>query len=135
MNHLIEGHLEAPTQNSNSSFAQPWNICRFSILSWIEEQSVLFLILNFNQRQIRFNFHFGRDSHDDDNDDQCNDAKLAFKITEVFNLFRFLNAREFMHLMGLPHDFEIGNVTQLNHIAQNVSQSYQPKWKSVISTT
>ena len=26
-----------------------------------------------------------------------------------------------MHLMGLPHDFEIGNVNQLNHIAQNVS--------------
>jgi len=33
---------------------------------------------------------------------------------------RFLNAREFMHLMGLPHDFEIDDVKNLNHIAQNV---------------
>merc|ERR1711974_407395 len=33
---------------------------------------------------------------------------------------RFLNAREFMHLMGLPHDFEIGHINQINHIAQNV---------------
>ena len=33
---------------------------------------------------------------------------------------RFLNAREFMHLMGLPYDFEISDVKNLNHIAQNV---------------
>ena len=33
---------------------------------------------------------------------------------------RFLNAREFMHLMGLPYDFEIDDVKNLNHIAQNV---------------
>ena len=33
---------------------------------------------------------------------------------------RFLNAREFAHLMGLPHDFEIDREKSLNHIAQNV---------------
>ena len=33
---------------------------------------------------------------------------------------RFLSAREFMHLMGLPHDFEIDDERSLNHIAQNV---------------
>ena len=33
---------------------------------------------------------------------------------------RFLNAREFMHLMGLPYDFEIDDVKNLIHIAQNV---------------
>ena len=33
---------------------------------------------------------------------------------------RFLSAREFMHLMGLPHDFEIEDERSLNHIAQNV---------------
>ena len=31
---------------------------------------------------------------------------------------RFLNIREMMHLMGLPHDFEIDNVKNFNHIAQ-----------------
>jgi site-specific DNA-cytosine methylase len=33
---------------------------------------------------------------------------------------RGLNMREIMHLMGLPHDFEITNVNHYNHIAQNV---------------
>ena len=33
---------------------------------------------------------------------------------------RFLNAREFAHLMGLPHDFEIDGKKSVNHIAQNV---------------
>jgi len=33
---------------------------------------------------------------------------------------RFLNAREFMHLMGLPHDFQLASGNNLNHIAQNV---------------
>lgn len=32
---------------------------------------------------------------------------------------RGLNVREFMHLMGLPHDFNLAS-TQWNHIAQNV---------------
>ena len=31
---------------------------------------------------------------------------------------RYLNIREMMHLMGLPHDFEIDNVKNFNHIAQ-----------------
>ena len=31
---------------------------------------------------------------------------------------RFLNVREMMHLMGLPHDFEIDHVKNVNHIAQ-----------------
>ena len=33
---------------------------------------------------------------------------------------RFLNGREFAHLMGLPHDFEIDGERSLNHLAQNV---------------
>ena len=33
---------------------------------------------------------------------------------------RFLNAREYLHLMGLPHDFEIDGERSFNHIAQNV---------------
>ena len=31
---------------------------------------------------------------------------------------RYLNVREMMYLMGLPHDFEIDNVKNINHIAQ-----------------
>ena len=31
---------------------------------------------------------------------------------------RYLNVREMMHLMGLPHDFEIDHVRNVNHIAQ-----------------
>ena len=33
---------------------------------------------------------------------------------------RYLNVREMLHLMGLPHDFEIESKKQINHIAQNV---------------
>ena len=33
---------------------------------------------------------------------------------------RFLNAREMMHLMGMPHDFEIDAIKNIKHIAQNV---------------
>merc|ERR1719319_2166685 len=33
---------------------------------------------------------------------------------------RYLNVREMMHIMGLPHDFEIDHVKNINHIAQNV---------------
>jgi len=33
---------------------------------------------------------------------------------------RGLTVREILHLMGLPHDFEIGKLKQYNHIAQNV---------------
>ena len=31
---------------------------------------------------------------------------------------RFLNIREMIHLMGLPHDYEIDKVTNFNHIAK-----------------
>ena len=31
---------------------------------------------------------------------------------------RFLNVREMMHLMGLPHDYEIDSLANINHIAQ-----------------
>jgi site-specific DNA-cytosine methylase len=33
---------------------------------------------------------------------------------------RYLNVREMLHLMGMPHDFEIQDSRQINHIAQNV---------------
>ena len=33
---------------------------------------------------------------------------------------RFFSAREYKHLMGLPHDFSIDHERNLNHIAQNV---------------
>ena len=35
-------------------------------------------------------------------------------------LARYLNVREMMHLMGLPHDFTIDAARNINHIAQNV---------------
>ena len=31
---------------------------------------------------------------------------------------RYLNVREMMHLMGLPHDYEIDALKNINHIAQ-----------------
>ena len=33
---------------------------------------------------------------------------------------RYLNIREMLHLMGMPHDFEITSKSKFNHIAQNV---------------
>merc|ERR1712112_118624 len=33
---------------------------------------------------------------------------------------RYLNVREMLHIMGLPHDLEIDHVKNINHIAQNV---------------
>jgi site-specific DNA-cytosine methylase len=33
---------------------------------------------------------------------------------------RYLNVREMLHLMGMPHDFEIQDSREVNHIAQNV---------------
>ena len=42
---------------------------------------------------------------------------------------RFLNAREMMHLMGLPHDFEIDYAKKnINHIAQNVPVATAQDW-------
>lgn len=44
---------------------------------------------------------------------------------------RGLNIREFMHLMGLPHDFELAN-TGWNHICQNVPTSTAADWTSEV---
>ena len=41
---------------------------------------------------------------------------------------RYLNIREMMHLMGMPHDFEIDNVKNINHIAQNVPVHTAKDW-------
>merc|ERR1719186_1369791 len=49
---------------------------------------------------------------------------------------RYLNVREMMHLMGLPHDFEIGDSSdsitnkkkKINHIAQNVPVNTAKDW-------
>ena len=41
---------------------------------------------------------------------------------------RFLNVREMMHLMGLPHDFEIDHRSSINHIAQNVPVTTAEDW-------
>ena len=41
---------------------------------------------------------------------------------------RFLNVREMMHLMGLPHDYEIDDVKNVNHIAQNVPVHTAKDW-------
>ena len=41
---------------------------------------------------------------------------------------RFLTVREYMHLMGLPHDFELLDPGKWNHIAQNVPTSTARDW-------
>ena len=41
---------------------------------------------------------------------------------------RFLNAREMMHLMGMPHDFEIDTVKNIKHIAENVPVHTAKDW-------
>jgi len=41
---------------------------------------------------------------------------------------RYLNVREMMHLMGLPHDFEIDHPKNINHIAQNVPVNTAKDW-------
>jgi hypothetical protein len=41
---------------------------------------------------------------------------------------RFITVREYMHLMGMPHDFELLDKTQWNHIAQNVPTSTARDW-------
>lgn len=41
---------------------------------------------------------------------------------------RFLNLREYMHLMGLPHDYVLLNTTQWNHVAQNVPTATARDW-------
>ena len=41
---------------------------------------------------------------------------------------RVLNLREYMHLMGLPHDYVLLNTTQWNHVAQNVPTATARDW-------
>lgn len=41
---------------------------------------------------------------------------------------RFMTTREYMHLMGLPHDFELLEKSQWNHIAQNVPTCTARDW-------
>jgi site-specific DNA-cytosine methylase len=41
---------------------------------------------------------------------------------------RFITIREYMHLMGLPHDFELLDKNQWNHIAQNVPTATARDW-------
>jgi site-specific DNA-cytosine methylase len=41
---------------------------------------------------------------------------------------RFISIREYMHLMGLPHDFQLLNKNQWNHIAQNVPTATARDW-------
>jgi site-specific DNA-cytosine methylase len=41
---------------------------------------------------------------------------------------RFISIREYMHLMGLPHDFQLLNKAQINHIAQNVPTATARDW-------
>jgi site-specific DNA-cytosine methylase len=41
---------------------------------------------------------------------------------------RFITLREYMHLMGLPHDFELLEKGQWNHIAQNVPTATARDW-------
>jgi site-specific DNA-cytosine methylase len=41
---------------------------------------------------------------------------------------RFITLREYMHLMGLPHDFQLLDKGQWNHIAQNVPTVTARDW-------
>lgn len=41
---------------------------------------------------------------------------------------RYLNVREALHLMGMPHDFELEGQSALNHIAQNVPVKTAKDW-------
>ena len=45
---------------------------------------------------------------------------------------RYLNIREYMHLMGLPHDFELAHVKNYNHICQNVPVNTAADWTTEI---
>lgn len=41
---------------------------------------------------------------------------------------RFMTTREYMHLMGLPHDFQLLDKGQWNHLAQNVPTATARDW-------
>ena len=41
---------------------------------------------------------------------------------------RFFSVRELLHLMSMPHDFEIDNIKNVNHICQNVPVNTAQDW-------
>ena len=41
---------------------------------------------------------------------------------------RFFNVRELLHLMGMPHDFQIDSIKNINHICQNVPVNTAQDW-------
>jgi len=41
---------------------------------------------------------------------------------------RFFNVRELLHLMGMPHDFQIDSTKNINHICQNVPVNTAQDW-------
>jgi len=45
---------------------------------------------------------------------------------------RFLNIREIMHLMGLPHDFQIDDPKNWNHVCQNVPLNTASDWAAEV---
>jgi site-specific DNA-cytosine methylase len=51
-----------------------------------------------------------------------------FHYTVHPNENRYLNIREYMHLMGLPSDFELAHKKNLNHICQNVPVNTAADW-------
>jgi len=46
---------------------------------------------------------------------------------------RFLNVREALHLMGMPHDFQVEGQRALNHIAQNVPVNTAADWADEVT--
>ena len=41
---------------------------------------------------------------------------------------RFFNVRELLHLMGMPHDFELDHVKNINHVCQTVPVNTARDW-------
>ena len=41
---------------------------------------------------------------------------------------RFFNVRELLHLMGMPHDYQIDSIKNVNHICQNVPVNTAHDW-------
>ena len=41
---------------------------------------------------------------------------------------RFFSVRELLHLMGMPHDYEIDSMKSVNHICQNVPVNTAQDW-------
>jgi len=51
---------------------------------------------------------------------------LLFAIHPVED--RFFNVRELLHLMGMPHDFELDDVKNINHVCQTVPVNTARDW-------